>query len=817
MSRSLDAYMYDQFLNCLIRATSISKRIVALQAKEAMIKFLQLANYYPKTPQLFWLAMNEKNNQVRHFVTLYVKAMLHAHAPKEQVRHSMDRSGGTDLIGKILEKGLTDATPIVRETCREPFWFFWYFWQERGDALLRHLPASILKPLEKSKSASLAALSAAPMADIVTTSPSNSTNSHSQHHPVSPSSSNTSFGSLESASTKQRHLVANSSNSSSNNFSTSTATGLHKRSMSPSLLRSTSPLIFRHAGHQPSVASATVLPHTASNQGSLPGSSNNSIASTVSSLRKSRVPGLSRKKSMLSVKRKQSILAMLQQDDLATRVEGLQALSRKLTPYSDYPVDIATIQVDAGGGANALMVDGATFQSVLLTLFTSTLEQNNGNPKLYEALSSWDSVLGVMLKLIPFDEYLPKIMLDCAVEQQQPQQGSPQQKQDDEWIKYASASRAWARTKWYLKRHDPDLAEKIYNGLMMLDGSNSGTSTYQPSPATVKKKTTMRPMERRKLTKQWLVWMDELVLSVIGLDNEDGTDVGEDDAWLSEAGEDPSLLRHGLGRTYWQDLFGNEPNAKNVASAWFESDANVRQCLQLLLPLLLSSSPGSLWHEPLVTLVGHIRLINQKLFDMLVTTLDDPSAAKISRILGIHLRVVFAPPLSQTVQQPVTPSSTYPQSLTATEMMVTSTPADEYEESTEESKQDLSVGERSDDNMSVNQQSPVSVEKEISCRVEQQPENENPHDLAHPTLSEVVNHSNIDDNGPDTIDLTPIDNGAEDEVPSNPLPLTPDRHTVTHASKEQPTQHINEAAEEKSPLTADRIPSPVSSAIGGLK
>ncbi|CAO3600104.1 unnamed protein product [Absidia cylindrospora] len=600
--------MYDQFLNCLIRATSVAKKIVALQSKDAMIKFLYYANYYPKTPQLFWLAMNEKNNQVRHFVMLYLKTMLHAHAPKEQVRHSMDRSGGTDLIGKILDKALTDATPIVRETCREPFWAFWYFWHDRGEALLRTLSPAILKPLEKSKSSALALLT-----DPTAHCPPHST----QQHSVSPSSSNTSAGSHDS-STKSKLATSNNG-----------PTGLHKRSMSPSLLRSTSPLVFRHHASTQQTPSAT-QGHTI-NQGLLSATTAATTTSTASNLRKSRVPGLTRKKSMLSVKRKQSILAMLQQDDMAVRVEGLQALSRKLSPYNNYPVDIATIQVDAGGGTNALTVDGATFQSVILTLFTSAnLEQN---PKLYEALSTWDSVLGVMVKLIPFDDYVPKLMLDCAIELPPPQQQQLQlQKKDDEWTKFTSASRSWARTKWCLKRQDSMLADKIFQGLASLDGTTPTTASH-----LMKKKPALRPMDRRKLTKQWLIWMDELVCTVIGLDNSND----DDDPWLEETGEDPGLLRHGLGRAYWQDIFANHDD---VASAWFESDSNVRQCLHLLLPMLLTSAPGSLWHDPLVTLVGHLRLINQKLFDMLAGTLDDAASTKISRILGIHLRPVFPPP-----------------------------------------------------------------------------------------------------------------------------------------------------------------------------
>lgn len=79
------------------------------------------------------MMMNEKNNQVRLFTLTYTKTVLQAHAHRDHTRAVLDRTGGTDILVKILEKGLSDATPAVRENCRDAFWIFHEHWRDRGE------------------------------------------------------------------------------------------------------------------------------------------------------------------------------------------------------------------------------------------------------------------------------------------------------------------------------------------------------------------------------------------------------------------------------------------------------------------------------------------------------------------------------------------------------------------------------------------------------------------------------------------------------------------------------------------------------------
>ncbi|KAI9477955.1 MAG: clasp N terminal-domain-containing protein [Benjaminiella poitrasii] len=118
----------------------------------------------------------------------------------------------------------------------------------------------------------------------------------------------------------------------------------------------------------------------------------------------------------------------------------------------------------------------------------------------------------------------------------------------------------------------------------------------------------LSPANRRKLMKIVLEWMDELLMAT-------------DDRYDEVPSE------------YW------EPK---VARVWFTSDENIHQCLVLLVPLVLTSTTS--WHAALVSVLRHVRTLNEGLFDRTVVTLlveeDGSSQAvdKLCRLLGIRIR-----------------------------------------------------------------------------------------------------------------------------------------------------------------------------------
>ncbi|KAI8384234.1 clasp N terminal-domain-containing protein [Radiomyces spectabilis] len=587
LTKPSEVYIYDQLIRCLFGCASSSKKIMASASMTTCVIFIRHAAFYHKMIQMLSLSMNEKNNQVRQYTVIYIKNLLQAHAGKEHTRAVMNRTGGTDMVEKILIKGVTDATPAVREVCREAFWIFWEHWKDRGEAMLRSFDASVRKALEKSKATALAKNRATPTdAHRNVYSPTNSSGSlrassslgshrliPDTHDTVSPSTSSASNGSTGSAEPHSHpyHEISR------------TIT----RSASPSI-RSTSPHPLRSYGSPPSFPAQVYSSH----------------APPVSPppARKTRVPALHRKKSTmgLNAKRKPSLMAMLTHDDLAMRCESVSVLARKLAayPYQPQP-DLHAIQLESSHGP----LDGEALKRMVWDMFTKDHVQ------IYEAFASWDGLAGVLLKLVTFEELVPRLMLDATMDE-------VARKTEDDIVRYNAANLSLQRIKLFLSRHDAQLAERLLINLQnIMNGVSDPSLARRPTAMGIKKDPAKNPANRRKLTMQFVLWMDELVTPVIGLDTPIEEDTSnEAQAWLGDAG--------------------------NIATTWFESDAHVRHYLNTLLPILSTSTPGTIFHAPLVALVGHLRLINQKLFEVLANTLDDAVMSKVSKLLGIHLRVI---------------------------------------------------------------------------------------------------------------------------------------------------------------------------------
>lgn len=285
---------------------------------------------------------------------------------------------------------------------------------------------------------------------------------------------------------------------------------------------------------------------------------------------------------------------MLKHDDLTMRCDGLHMLAKKLTayPYTIEP-NLGAIQIEGSSGP----VNGEALRDMVWDMF------HEDNARLYEVLCGWECVVGLMLKLVPFEDYVTKLILDSAAD-------PPSLKTDEGAAKAENAKIAFQRTKRFLQKNDSELAERLFIALVDVNA---------PKKTANKKDQTRSPANRRKLTSHYLEWMDELVLPMVGM----------------EPDLPPSSKEEAAAAREW--LEGEDDN---VACHWFESDAHLRQYLHHLLPLVSTSSSGSMVHAPLVSLVGHLRLVNPRLFETVAATFSSSMVAKISHALRIHIRVL---------------------------------------------------------------------------------------------------------------------------------------------------------------------------------
>lgn len=137
----------DTFLANIMKMTALSKKITHTNANITSSAIIANSSYSIRTVNHILSAMNEKNIQPRLYCGKWIRIILCRH---RIVKSSMESSGGREIMETCIIKGLSDASPGVREEMRQAFWAFNEVWPNSGRAVLARLDNSIKKALEKS-------------------------------------------------------------------------------------------------------------------------------------------------------------------------------------------------------------------------------------------------------------------------------------------------------------------------------------------------------------------------------------------------------------------------------------------------------------------------------------------------------------------------------------------------------------------------------------------------------------------------------------------------------------------------------------------
>jgi CLIP-associating protein 1/2 len=97
----------------------------------ATVTFLTETPFHSKVMSHISALSNDKSIQARQFALAYAGSFAQAHAARS--RGPFEKSGSIDLFAKMIQKGLSDAAPAVRNSAREGFWVFHSLWKDRGD------------------------------------------------------------------------------------------------------------------------------------------------------------------------------------------------------------------------------------------------------------------------------------------------------------------------------------------------------------------------------------------------------------------------------------------------------------------------------------------------------------------------------------------------------------------------------------------------------------------------------------------------------------------------------------------------------------
>ncbi|KAM3583953.1 suppressor of tub2 mutation [Umbelopsis sp. WA50703] len=476
----LDNYTYDTLLQNLLRCALLSKKLVATSSMTTTITFLTETPYHSKVMPHLWTLFSDKNIQARHYATVYASSFAQAHGGK--AKGPFERSGGLDILTKIIQKGLTDAAPAVRNAARDGFWIFYSQWRDRGERLLKSLDQNMQKQLQRSKPGTIAA--GPPPSQTNRTASSSSLGSTASQRPT-----------LKTSNTSLRSSASIHSDHSKSKYS---STSSIPKTVSPSISNTSS------ASNESQISShnrkALVSSKSATSK-YLPAPKTNTTSNGTHHVTPHSSTGL-RKPSITP--RRPSVSELIRSDDDNARSTGILTIAEKLleSPYNFGSISTPT--------------PGLPSNSILVPALISNLKKPSS--PACATLMSWDGIAGVVGKLCTVEQFTPPLIMAMELENAD---------QPTHRVLMAGLQR-WKRL---LKRFDADLPQVLLKSfLVTLSGqqhsSGSGDSSH------------LDHANRQVVATTLAEWMDELVCVVVGLYSDDADESQDDQAtavaWLGE-------------------------------------------------------------------------------------------------------------------------------------------------------------------------------------------------------------------------------------------------------------------------------------------
>ncbi|KAI8145724.1 clasp N terminal-domain-containing protein [Fennellomyces sp. T-0311] len=376
----LDPHTANTFLLHILRLASTPKRIIATRSMEVCTTFLSNTPYRHRTLQRITEIMDAKNIQGRHYAANYLKTMLVAHDGV------MERSGGLDLAEKAVKKGLSDASPIVREACRQAFIVMQQHWPGRASRLAQSLDFTVQKSLYKTSTNP-----ALNRSSTVRSSLSSCSSFSSSYSLASTASSSSSASSVSSASRpipRSRLFSQPSVRTAPSNLLGS------QKPLTPSPSQSTP---FSQVIDSPKSTTATSLPRkrmheeemydiktkTQRHQNDLGDGSSIQLRHSNSS--------------QLAVA---ALLQMLRSCDTGSNCRAIRRLSERLKHASLCVYD-----------PSVALPDNVPSTTDLQPIFVGYLSRDTDDISFWKLLMSWDCVVGVYTRVLELEQYLPALIL----------------------------------------------------------------------------------------------------------------------------------------------------------------------------------------------------------------------------------------------------------------------------------------------------------------------------------------------------------------------------------------------------------------------
>ena len=120
----------DILLHTLYSLCRSTKSIASKNGDTTITTLFNNVTYSPRLMQCIWNGASDKNLRPRTYATGWLKTLIARFSHQKQI---LEHSNGLVLIEKVVNKGLADADPGVRDKARDAYWHFNAVWPARGE------------------------------------------------------------------------------------------------------------------------------------------------------------------------------------------------------------------------------------------------------------------------------------------------------------------------------------------------------------------------------------------------------------------------------------------------------------------------------------------------------------------------------------------------------------------------------------------------------------------------------------------------------------------------------------------------------------
>ncbi|CAO3637919.1 unnamed protein product [Mucor hiemalis] len=578
----------ETILSNLLKCSSVTKKLIVTKTAQVTNTFLSRTTFYTKMLVMLCKTVSEKNVQIRQLSSNYIKTLLETHGSKESIRAAIEKADTLVLLDQFLIKGLVDAAPSIRDSCRSLYWIYQQLWEDRAERLCKSLDASTQRQIEKSKSGTTTKLapralnsrsnSASSLPSLLSRSSSSTSTTKSKISPTpSPSLSSRTAASTKDTTTNTFKKPALKRSASAHASTPSKTISRPIPATSSEVRRNFNAQKLSRLSHisNASAPSATIQ-HKLKNF-PLPAASGASNATTTTTRRSQS------EFHQQSVLASASLLHMLKSNDTHMKCKGIRLLSERLkkTPYNPSSLD-------------TILPPDVPTKIDLLPMLIDTLSRTDWDDEVYQMLMSWESLAGIFVYVMSVNYYCPTLVI-----------ANEEENKSTEMVRLYS--KGLLRVKMFLKRNDAQLPHRL------LELLKSVMTDQKLLDSSVKRDMQLFPMYRMYLQCGLLKWMDEIVCDYIGIpEDEDAEMLMEGSAWLHVSKDDST-----------------------IAGQWFDVNDHVQSYIEFVLKTLLKEDRKSKLYPRLCDLGGHLKMANQRVFENELNRLQQKESTCIEKALGL--------------------------------------------------------------------------------------------------------------------------------------------------------------------------------------